>query len=508
MALATGSDSARYVLVPKEARRGLEVRWFNDLISGSGAASGLGLRLREALVMATTDAAVEAGERTAAARSAAEAAERERVDREERDRKRAEQQHRTAEEAEALRRASGLRVKAAGRYRLILILAFGLCVTVLVPWLIGLNTRDALFRPLNPLVFDTDVRENGTYFGSDWTAGCAWIALAVGVALLARSVLDWRRYGLNAGHILMSVGVIAVGAILVGQSAERWELAESKSRSTLDYSAVPSEKMACPGTGLNQNPYNPNISGGEVRGFANRSWSLRLLSQPDETGTAELGLCIYAGWNYVDTVSLGPIAEATTLKGSLYVLEEDGVAMVALDTRSEARDEGVVYGSRLGSTGGERVGPLPWYAADRLPDDGAGGDAYVTRGTAWSVVIPQRSGYWSFVADGPHLVIGPWINGAVGDLLAIGADGAATVVAPSVTQVAWTVVDGSLYLFTGASPTARGSSFVRIGPDLAVMWESTCPDGLKANGDSDGIRCGFSNDYSLNYGTGVWTPRT
>jgi len=116
-----------------------------------------------------------------------------------------------------------------------------------------------------------------------------------------------------------------------------------------------------------------------------------------------------------------------------------------------------------------------------------------------------------------------------GDLLAIDAARATTVVASGVSGEAWDVVNGALYLATGASscsgsaagswwcpdylmpPTGDGTILMEFDSDLAVVWEAACPDGsgIHKNPDDggDGFICGANGEFRADLQARQWVAR-
>ena len=159
-------------------------------------------------------------------RDRAEAARRAEEERQRKIQQRQQSEQRRAEARQA-------RERAASRRRStdlgILVTAFVLCVTVLVPWLLGRYAlRGRLFRSDLSGLFDPEVRDTGAYFLTDWTAGC--VVILVGAAVLVVVRPWWHR-----AVSLVFAGIFGVGAVvgLAPYSQREWTAQERVSVATL-----------------------------------------------------------------------------------------------------------------------------------------------------------------------------------------------------------------------------------------------------------------------------------
>ncbi|WP_182481394.1 protein kinase domain-containing protein [Nocardioides immobilis] len=130
-----------------------------------------------------------------------------------------------AAEAEQRRQRRRARVRAArpdgGDYAFVFLAGAG-CITVLVPWLLGTFALDGAFgRDNSGLVPVDGARSFGTYFLSNWIAGCAALLMVLAAVLGFRALLG-RRIGAAVLGVLGLVGAL----ILVPISDDKWDAAE------------------------------------------------------------------------------------------------------------------------------------------------------------------------------------------------------------------------------------------------------------------------------------------
>lgn len=484
----------------------MEVGWYADLVRGTGQAANLPTGLRDALAVVTSDAAAEVQHRVVAKRAAAAAAERERAEEVRRQRERAEaQRQREAEAARAQAAAEG-RARTRRRFWSVLVGGVVMCVTVLVPWFIGVQTRDGAFREQDPDVFETSVRDAGRYFSSDWAAGSGWVAIAVGVLLLLGAVYGRQVYGLSLGYAAVAVLVVAAGPMLIGMSARAWSRAETASAYDLYTQPVPLDRMTCPGVGPAEDVVDVGYSALELNAGTGVAWRalLRTLDPPDETGVPELGLCVYSGWNYVSTVSLGRIVLPTQGERWRLFTPVDGTrGMAVVVARPADSGQTWLYGAPLALDHPAEGGPMPSWSADTAVE-GTESTELVTRGVAWAAVVPLADARVEMMA-GPHLVLGPWLNDIVADVMTFDPTGGAAVVAAAVDNNAWAFNEGVLYLLPGASDGVPGSALVELGPDLAPVWQAPCPDGSGVWSLGYGaFSCGASGEYHADLAARQW----
>lgn len=122
----------------------------------------------------------------------------------------------------------------------IIIGAVILCVTVLVPWLIGRHLlRDSLVRIREAGVFDVAARNDGDYFLSDWIAGCAVVLIVAGLILI-RPRWSRRVFPVIAGA---TFGFCAV-LVLLPQANASWAAAEEATVRRLATEAYPMSDVA------------------------------------------------------------------------------------------------------------------------------------------------------------------------------------------------------------------------------------------------------------------------
>lgn len=483
-----------------------EVGWYADLIRGTGKAAKLSPRLREALAVVTADAAAEVQHRAVAQRAAAAAAERERAEEARRQRERAEEQRKREEQAARAQVAEQGRRRTRGRFWGVFVGGVVTCVTVLVPWFIGVQTRDGAFRQQDPDVFETSVRDTGRYFQSDWAAGSGWVAIAVGFMLLLGAVYGRQVYRLSLGYAVVALLVVSSGALLIGTSASAWSRAEATSAAVLDTQAIPPDRMTCPGVGWADDMVEPGYGSSELGAGTGVAWraQVRTLDPPDETGVPELGLCLYSGWNYAGTVSLGRVVlPPEGERWQVYMPTDGARGMVVIVARPPDTGQTWLYGAPFGLDAVDGHGPLPAWSAD-VAVEGTESTEIVTRGVAWAAVVPLADARVEMIA-GPHLVLGPWLNDVVADVMTFDPTGGAAVVAASVDNSAWAFNAGVLYLLPGASDGVPGSELVELGPDLAPVWQAPCPDGTGVWSLGYGsFTCGASGEYYADLAARQW----
>lgn len=127
---------------------------------------------------------------------------------------------------------------SAARHRradkVLITLAVLACVTVLVTWLLGRFLLRGMFgRTDEYVLFDNSARSTGTYFLTDWTAGCALVLALLGLLLIL------RPWGLRVGFGV--VGVLSLGAaVALGVvSLNEWRDAEATTAGVSASSASP-----------------------------------------------------------------------------------------------------------------------------------------------------------------------------------------------------------------------------------------------------------------------------
>ncbi|HEX8507957.1 MAG TPA: hypothetical protein VF635_00455, partial [Propionibacteriaceae bacterium] len=226
-------------------------------------------------------------------RARAEAARRVEEERQRKLRQDQQTEQRRAEARQARERAVSRRRE---KDRSTLVTAFVLCVTVLVPWLLGhFLMQDRLFRPPNPRVFLADARDTGTYFLTDWTAGCAAILLAAALFVVLRPW--WRRPA-----SLVFAGIFAAVAIvgLAPYSIREWTNQENRTAATLRSTVFPfdNEFYTCG---------QATAAYGKSKVLAGESDVVYTLFSARTEGSTVDGcnmLVFYQGWRMVKSVTL------------------------------------------------------------------------------------------------------------------------------------------------------------------------------------------------------------
>ncbi|KQO98736.1 hypothetical protein [Leifsonia sp. Leaf264] len=182
---------------------------------------------------------------------------------------------------------------------IVLVWAVILCVTVLAPWLIGLNLlRGSVLHPTSPEVWDTEVREMGRYFPSDWLGGC------VVILLLAAAIILIGRWTYRLTTVILAFAVVALTlAFVLPASTSAWESAEASSAVNLRTTAGPDGAPSC-GSGdpliLNNTDGDQALyQASEVNVLTERKDILGG-QEPDTCGSIE----IYEGWEHFTTVPL------------------------------------------------------------------------------------------------------------------------------------------------------------------------------------------------------------
>lgn len=523
-----GPSDPDVVELPPEAWPAREVPWFRDLLSGAGAASLLPRHLRAALALACLDLAMEVGSRFARAREAAVEAERaarareeqarraveERKERARRDARRREaesrEMRRRADEA-ALRREAAERLRRARkRYWRVLAWAGVVCVTALVPVLLGTATRDTLLRPRDPLLDDPSLRKGSDYFLSDWLAGTALVMAAAGLVLVVVAGMD-RRRGLVAGHgrvaLALCVAVLAAVPASVGRGL--WDDAEAHVVRVVARTPVPDDRMDCPGSPLDL-PFRGDVGTLQVDdGVADDgsdpsvftigpvAWraALRTLAAPDASGGPEVGVCLYAGWMYAGTVSLGRVVEASV--GSMSVAPGYPNGLVVLETSAPDGASRVLHGAPFPVAWGGRS---PGAAESGASAPSTVTEASILRGGEWSAALPASPARVE-VLHSAAVVVGPTGPETVGDLVVVGVDGVPTHVRAAAGGESWDVVGRTLVMIPDGAP----ASLVALGPALTIAWEAACPDGGAVVKQGEGVFvCGTDSAYRADLAAREW----
>lgn len=475
------------------------VEWYRDLLEGNGASQVLEDRLRRALALATVDVALEravpliTAERERAER--AERAERQRAQDAERQRTQA-REHALADKR---REEAQLRRIKDKRYWVIAAWAAALTLWPVVPVLIGQHTRDWAFRQRATGIYNTTPRDDGlAYFGTDWLAGAVWMAVVSGLVLLLVARRDWRRRGFGLARVVLAWGVIGLAVPLAWLSAQMWSSSETDLRAVLTHGAVPEDVMFCPGVALpgtlaTDEGASSSETGPATVTLGSTSWraQVRTLANVDATGTSELGACLYAGWNYVGTFSLGRVPGPLPRQLALHLLVDGTSGIVTIESAAPDTDTGLLYGTSF-TVPPHLRGPLTRTALADATPPASGSPVVLTRNPTWTAALNARSTLTIRAADGPRWVVGPVTPGTTGDLLSIDPAGALAVIAPGVTSAGWTVIGGTVYLVRGALPSTPGTAIVELGPDLTVVWEAPCPAGgpVTMDADGEGFSCG------------------
>lgn len=173
----------------------------------------------------------------------------------------------------------------------VILLSWGLCVTVLVPWLLGkLLLRDVLFHPATPSVFDKDARTDGAYFLADWLAGCVMLLILAGLLV---SIGSWRRRLATASVATLTAALSL--AILVPMSSEAWTDAEGQTTIALMTSPYPfSDHYLTCGSASHELSIEGSSHLYQVHSSRNSG-----------SGTCN-GVNVYDGWRKVGAVYLPP----------------------------------------------------------------------------------------------------------------------------------------------------------------------------------------------------------
>ncbi|MEV6414974.1 protein kinase [Kribbella sp. NPDC051718] len=110
------------------------------------------------------------------------------------------------EAAQARRQQQILEDRRKNRDFSALMIGFGVCITVIVPWLLGHNLlRDRWPRREAAGVFESEARDAGAYFLTDWVTGCLVVAVLVAAFILVR---PWRK----------RTSTLVVAAVLLGST--------------------------------------------------------------------------------------------------------------------------------------------------------------------------------------------------------------------------------------------------------------------------------------------------
>jgi hypothetical protein len=119
-----------------------------------------------------------------------------------------------------------------------LMIGFGVCITVIGPWLLGHNLlRDRWPRREAAGVFESEARDAGAYFLTDWVTGCLVVAVLVSAFILFR---PWRK----------RTSTLVVAAVLLGTTwwwgrpfvEQEWNRQEQATITTLRSTAYPFEE--------------------------------------------------------------------------------------------------------------------------------------------------------------------------------------------------------------------------------------------------------------------------
>lgn len=165
----------------------------------------------------------------------------------------------------------------------------GACVTVLVPWLLGrFVLRDSFFRGSEG-VYDGAVRQDGSYFFSDWVMGCAVILFLLAFLLIIR---PWSG---RIGTVVWGFVLIAASAsFLIPTSVHAWSNAEETSRIALSKTSYPfSEKKYSCGSET-------------ILATDGNLWQVHQAQRAGSTSSGCDRVAIYAGWMDKGRVDLAP----------------------------------------------------------------------------------------------------------------------------------------------------------------------------------------------------------
>lgn len=172
-----------------------------------------------------------------------------------------------------------------------LLWAVGLCVTVLVPLVLGyfVMGKTPLLKP-NPAVLTDDVRKFSDHFPAYYLAGVFLILIVLAAALLWPPV--------QGRPLWTGIGVVAlIGAIMAATHASSsWDGAEFKAIDRLSSTSFPFDKhyYTC-----GSSYFDLNFKNGE-----HQMWQNYLAKTTDLAGTACNRVVVYQGWNQVGVFTL------------------------------------------------------------------------------------------------------------------------------------------------------------------------------------------------------------
>lgn len=227
------------------------------------------------LLDATAETARETGQQRREQRAAAERA-------------------RIAAEAEAVRQQAAMAAeRRRGGDAFAMMVAAGLAVTVLGPWLIGhfLMTETFVLSP-DERVYDDEIRGISDHFWATYLGGLVPVVLLLGVFLVARPPWQGRKR-------TVVVGWIAIGATLVlllPTAMNKWQRAENMSAIKLRETAFPfaDRYLDCASWNI----------GGENGVQQRELWQVHLGQLKGTPGRGCNRVNIYRGWEFVTAYNL------------------------------------------------------------------------------------------------------------------------------------------------------------------------------------------------------------
>lgn len=249
-------------------------RWFIDLEQGAADAASLSPEVREKLRWATVDIAADF---TLSERRAREAAELVRV----------REQREARATSPATTRARTFSRAVLGAYVLT-------GITVLIPWLIGLNGfRDSWFRQRWSLVYSSSNRDIGDYFLTDYVTGLAVLSIGTGIVVGMASLV---HVGTSKMRLALAVGlVVSAFAYWIPSATSAWDAAELAT-ARVEASTVPSSSGGCGQYFSKWGSASIVLPGA---GGIDHTWTVRPVADQDEDCTH---VAVWDGVRFVRTV--------------------------------------------------------------------------------------------------------------------------------------------------------------------------------------------------------------
>jgi hypothetical protein len=110
-----------------------------------------------------------------------------------------------------------------------------------VPWLIGkFALRDMALRTASGVVYNIAARQNGTYFLSDWLAGCASLLLIAGTVV---AIGRWRNRTSTLITSALLFGLVL--GVIIPTSLSSWAEAEQQTAGILESTSPPNIGSPC-----------------------------------------------------------------------------------------------------------------------------------------------------------------------------------------------------------------------------------------------------------------------